>query len=56
MLLLLVEIASGVAMYYLDFPFGSQTIHLVTASILFGIQYYLWLETTRKKVVPQQLY
>ena len=54
MLLLLVEIASGVAMYYLDFPFGSQTIHLVTASILFGIQYYIWLETTRKTVVPQQ--
>ncbi|WP_417351842.1 COX15/CtaA family protein [Flavobacterium alkalisoli] len=56
MLLLLVEIASGVAMYYLDFPFGSQTIHLVTASILFGIQYYIWLETTRKTVVPQQVY
>lgn len=54
MLLLLIEIASGIAMYYLDFPFGSQTIHLVTASILFGIQYYIWLETTRKAVVPQQ--
>ncbi|KGO82002.1 cytochrome oxidase assembly protein [Flavobacterium beibuense F44-8] len=47
--LLLVEIASGIAMYYLDFPFGSQTIHLVTASLLFGIQYYIWLETTRSK-------
>src|SRR5690606_36628502 len=49
--LLLVEIASGIAMYYLDFPFGSQTIHLVTASLLFGIQYYIWLETTRSRAL-----
>lgn len=39
-----VEILSGVAMYYFDFPFGTQTIHLVAASIMFGIQFYLVLE------------
>jgi len=33
------------AMFYLDFPFGSQPIHLIIASILFGIQFYLFLET-----------
>lgn len=37
------EILSGVAMYYFDFPFGSQTIHLVAASVLFGLQFYLLL-------------
>lgn len=50
-LLLLAEIASGIAMYYLHFPFGSQTIHLVLASILFGIQFYMILEA--RKNSPQ---
>ena len=45
--LLVIEIASGVAMYYLDFPFGMQSVHLVTASLQFGIQYYLILESNR---------
>lgn len=40
-----IEILSGMAMYYLDFPFASQPIHLIIASILFGIQFYLFLET-----------
>ena len=49
MYLLLVEIASGIAMYYFDFPFGMQTIHLVIASALFGLQYYMILESSRKE-------
>jgi cytochrome c oxidase assembly protein subunit 15 len=40
-----VEILSGIAMYYFDFPFGSQPLHLVLASLLFGLQFYLVLET-----------
>jgi cytochrome c oxidase assembly protein subunit 15 len=44
MLLIGLEIISGVAMYYFDFPFGMQATHLVLASILFGIQFYLVLE------------
>ncbi|WP_313805187.1 COX15/CtaA family protein [Flavobacterium sp.] len=47
MLLLFAEILSGIAMYYLHFPFGSQTIHLVLASILFGVQFYLILEAKK---------
>lgn len=47
MLLLFAEVLSGIAMYYLHFPFGSQTIHLVLASILFGVQFYMILETRR---------
>lgn len=38
---------SGIAMYYLHFPFGTQTIHLVFASILFGIQYQMTLESRK---------
>ncbi len=51
MLLLALEIASGIAMYYLHFPFGSQTIHLVLASILFGVQFYMILEARKNKTV-----
>lgn len=48
MYLILAEILSGTAMYYFDFPFGMQTTHLVIASALFGIQYYMILESGRK--------
>ncbi|UUC45330.1 COX15/CtaA family protein [Flavobacterium cerinum] len=47
-LLLALEIISGIAMYYLHFPFGSQAIHLVLASILFGVQFYMILETRKQ--------
>ncbi|AXG70298.1 heme A synthase [Kordia sp. SMS9] len=45
--LLTLEILSGIAMYYFDFPFGTQTIHIVLAAILFGIQFYLILEAKK---------
>lgn len=50
MVILLVEIATGVAMNYFAFPFGSQPLHLILAAILMGIQGYLFLEirTARK--------
>ncbi|HMB63339.1 MAG TPA: COX15/CtaA family protein [Eudoraea sp.] len=47
LLLLLAEIISGMAMNYLDFPFGTQPMHLVIASLLFGVQYYLVLEGSK---------
>ena len=37
------EILTGSAMYYVDFPFGSQPAHLVMASLLFGFQFALLL-------------
>lgn len=46
-----IEILSGISMYYLDFPFGTQTIHVVLATILFGVQFYLFLESKTKKVL-----
>jgi cytochrome c oxidase assembly protein subunit 15 len=46
MYLIGVEILSGMAMYYFDFPFASQPLHLILASLLFATQTYLYLETT----------
>ena len=45
--LLVAEIITGIAMYYFDFPFGSQPLHLILASLLFGAQFYLVLETQK---------
>ena len=48
-LCILAEIISGIAMYYFDFPFLSQPLHLVIALIMFGIQFYIYLESRHKK-------
>ena len=42
--LLFIEALSGVVMFYLDFPFGSQTIHLFIASLIFGFQFLILLQ------------
>jgi len=55
MLLLLIEIASGIAMYYADFPFGMQSTHLVAASLLFGVQFYMILESRRKQLDSENI-
>ncbi len=47
MFLIAMEIASGFAMYHFHFPFGSQAIHLVFASLLFGVQFYLVIESKK---------
>lgn len=42
------EIVTGIAMAYFGFPFGSQAAHLVIASVLVGIQFYLCLKSGKK--------
>jgi cytochrome c oxidase assembly protein subunit 15 len=42
-----IEVLSGITMYYVDFPFGTQPIHLVLATLLFGAQFYVLLESMR---------
>ena len=37
-------IITGIAMNYFAFPWGSQPLHLVLASVLFGLQWYALLE------------
>lgn len=44
------EIITGILMYYFDFPFASQPLHLLIASLLFGAQtYYLLHAFYRQK-------
>ncbi|TDN88747.1 cytochrome c oxidase assembly protein subunit 15 [Salegentibacter sp. 24] len=45
LLLIFLEIITGIAMYNFEFPFASQPLHLVIASVLFGFQFYLLLES-----------
>jgi len=44
------EVATGILMYYFDFPFLSQPLHIVIATILIGIQFYVYLENRRKSI------
>lgn len=44
MLCIGLEVLTGIAMYYFNFPFLSQPLHLVIASLLFGVQFYVFLE------------
>ena len=47
------ESRSGASMFYFDFPFGTQTAHLVFASIIFGLQFYILLQNFLKENKPQ---
>lgn len=44
--LIFIEIGTGIAMSYFEFPFSSQPLHLVIASLLFGVQAYLVMKTS----------
>ncbi|MFN2261294.1 MAG: heme A synthase [Psychroflexus sp.] len=54
MVLIFIEIISGIAMYYLDFPFLSQPLHLVVATLLFGIQFYILMQSFEAKLIPKK--
>ncbi len=43
------EAFTGIIMYYFDFPFLSQPLHLVLASLLFGVQFFITLEVFKLK-------
>ena len=42
------EILTGIAMYYFNFPFSTQPLHLVIATIMIGIQFYIILESNHR--------
>lgn len=46
-ILLFLETITGILMYYADFPMGTQAVHLVSGAVLFGVQFYLWLQSRR---------
>ncbi len=45
--LIFLETITGILMYYAAIPFGTQAIHLLAGAILFGLQFYLWLQSRR---------
>lgn len=49
LVLIVSEVITGIAMYYFEFPFLSQPIHLVLACLLIGVQFYIFLECYSKK-------
>ncbi len=54
-LLLFLEVITGMGMYYFYFPFSSQPLHLILASVLFGVQFYLLLEAIKTARSPKTL-
>jgi len=47
--LLFLETITGMLMYYVEFPMGTQATHLLAGAILFGLQFYLWLQSRKVK-------
>jgi cytochrome c oxidase assembly protein subunit 15 len=47
--LIFLETITGILMYYAEIPMGTQAIHLLSGAILFGLQFYLWMQS--RKVV-----
>jgi cytochrome c oxidase assembly protein subunit 15 len=43
--LIFLETFTGILMYYVAFPMGTQAAHLLAGAILFGLQFYLWLQS-----------
>jgi cytochrome c oxidase assembly protein subunit 15 len=54
-LLILAEAATGILMYYFDFPVLSQPLHLIIAAVLFGLQFYVVLEVFQKGKTAETL-
>ncbi|MBA5793233.1 COX15/CtaA family protein [Flavobacterium sp. xlx-214] len=44
LLLLIVEVVTGILMYYIHFPFGTQAAHLILAATMFGLQFSILFE------------
>ncbi|WP_422860480.1 COX15/CtaA family protein [Flagellimonas sp. S174] len=53
MVIIGLEVLTGISMYYIDFPFGSQPAHLVLASVLFGFQFSLVLNALSSKTTAK---
>jgi cytochrome c oxidase assembly protein subunit 15 len=50
------EILTGIAMYYFNFPFSSQPLHLFIATVLIGIQFYVFLEARHAQLQQQRIH
>lgn len=45
--LIFLETITGILMYYAEFPLGTQAVHLLSGAVLFGLQFYLWLQSRK---------
>ena len=45
------EIFSGILMFYFDFPFSSQPLHLIIAAMLFGAQSFYITNNLKQKLL-----
>lgn len=43
--LIFLETLTGILMYYAEIPLGTQAIHLMAGALLFGLQFYLWMQS-----------
>jgi len=43
------EVVTGIGMYYFDFPFSSQPLHLIFASLLFGAQSFFMIRLIKQR-------
>lgn len=55
LIILAIEVLSGIAMFYLNFPFGTQAMHLIFASLLFGLQFYIYRLVKQTRNLPYDL-
>ena len=53
--LILLEIVTGLLMNYLNFPFATQAIHLLLASIIFGLMFYAFLRSNTIRICRNSL-
>ena len=49
--LILLEVVTGVLMNYFDFPFATQALHLLAASILFGLMFFAFLKSNWRYIL-----
>ena len=49
--LIFLETITGILMYYAEIPLGTQAVHLLSGAILFGLQFYLWMQSRRITII-----
>ena len=45
---IIIEIFTGILMYYFDFPFLTQPLHLIIAALMFSLQFYIFVKIQAK--------
>jgi len=55
LVLLFLETITGILMYYADFPIGTQAVHLLSGALLFGVQFYLWLQSRKVRLINVEM-